>query len=96
MAERPEEEEEVAEGHVLFVPGPDGYRLLARDGDPPSAVDVLELDGVRFRVLRLGPSPLQGDQRRCAFLEQESPTEDRISTSERGEPDRRDEGGAPG
>ena len=30
--------------------------------------------GTPFRVLRLGPSPLPGDRRRCAFLEREEPS----------------------
>lgn len=90
-------EEEVAEGHVLFVPGPAGYRLFERDGPPPAGVDVVELDEARYRVLRLGPSPLPGDRRRCAFLEQEPPGENRTQTgAARGEPDRGHESGAPG
>lgn len=94
VVERPEDEE-VAEGHVLFVPGAAGYRLLARDGPPPARVDVVELDEVRYRVLRLGPSPLPGDRRRCAFLE-EPPEENRTPTGGGAEPDRGHESGAPG
>jgi hypothetical protein len=59
------------DGHVLFVADPAGYRLLQRDGAPPPRGETLELDGGRFRVVRLGPSPLPGDGRRCAFLERE-------------------------
>jgi hypothetical protein len=94
MVERPEEE--VTEGHVLFVPAPAGYRLLERDGPPPAGSDVVELAEARYCVLRLGPSPLPGDRRRCAFLEQEPPGENRTQTGARGEPDRGHESGAPG
>lgn len=61
------------DGHVLFVPWPDGYRLLEREGAPPARGDSLELGEDEFSVLRLGPSPLPGDRRRCAYLEREEP-----------------------
>jgi hypothetical protein len=65
-------------GHVLFVPSPEGYRLLERDGAPPIRADLLDIEGNRFSVLRLGPSPLPGDRRRCVCLEtQEPPKVDR-------------------
>jgi hypothetical protein len=89
-------EEEVREGHVLFVPSSAGYRLLARDGPAPDRVDVVELDEERYRVVRLGRSPLPRDRRRCAFLEQEPPAENRTQTGAGGEPDREHESGAPG
>jgi len=60
-------------GHVLFAPAPDGYRLLQRDGPPPDRGAALELDDGLFLVLRLGPSPLPGDPRRCAFVERQEP-----------------------
>ncbi len=63
----------VSDGWVAFVASPDGYRLLERDGPPPVGGAVLELDGDAFGVLRLGPSPLPGDRRRCAFLERKEP-----------------------
>lgn len=74
--------EEVAptplDGHVLFVPAADGYRLLARDGVAPACGAELEIEGGRFRVLRHGPSPFPGDRRPCALLErQERPQPDR-------------------
>ena len=61
------------DGHVLLVPFPDGYRLLEREGAPPARGDLLELDDGGFSVLRLGPSPLPGDRRRCAYLERQEP-----------------------
>jgi hypothetical protein len=81
-AEERHEVADVAEGHVLFVAGPAGYRLHQREGPPPAAGDLVELGDGRYRVLRLGPSPLPGDRRRSAFVEQELPGTDRTSTSE--------------
>jgi hypothetical protein len=57
--------------HVLFVGGPQGYRLLDCDGPVPGQGEHVDLDGVGHGVLRLGPSPLPADRRRCAFVEQE-------------------------
>ncbi len=58
-----------AGGCVLFLAGPEGYRLLEREHEPPLPGERIEVDGASFCVLRLGPSPLPGDRRRCAFLE---------------------------
>ena len=60
-------------GWVAFVSSPDGYRLLERDGSPPDRGAVLDLGDGTFVVLRLGPSPLPGDRRRCAFVERKEP-----------------------
>lgn len=68
---------EPAGGHVLVVAEPSGYRLVERDSAAPARGDVLDVDGVLQRVLRVGPSPLPGDGRRCAFLGQEPPEETR-------------------
>ena len=63
---------------VAFVPSPHGYRLLERRGGRPDPGQMLELDDGSYRVLRLAPSPLPGDKRRCAFVEREEPrAEDR-------------------
>jgi hypothetical protein len=87
---------ETAEGHVLFVPGAAGYRLFERVGPPPPRLHVVVLDAERYRVLRVGRSPLPDDPRRCGFLEQEPSGENRTPTGARGEPDRGHESGAPG
>lgn len=58
---------------LLFVPTAGGYRL-ADAGAAPAAGARVELPEGAFRVLRLGPSPLPGDARRCAFLEREEPS----------------------
>jgi hypothetical protein len=57
------------EGFVLFVPTSSGYRLV-NDGDlTPQRGERLRVEAEWYRVLRLGPSPLPGDSRRCAYLE---------------------------
>ena len=61
-------------GWVAFAGSPVGYRLVEREGEVPARGALVELDGVGHRVLRLGPSPLPGDARRCAFLEREEPS----------------------
>lgn len=94
VAERPDAD--VADDHVAFVPGPAGYRLLVREGTAPAVGKEMELDELRYRVLRIGPSPLPGDRRRCAFLEQEPPRENRSPPGAGGEPDRGHESSAPG
>jgi hypothetical protein len=58
---------------VALVPSPEGYGLAIMDGllpDPGTTVRVGEADRI---VVRVGPSPLPGDRRRCAFLEREGP-----------------------
>jgi hypothetical protein len=67
----------VPDGWVALVASPDGYRLLQREGPPPEPGASVELDDGMLVVLRLGPSPLPGDRRRCAFLEQEPPPAER-------------------
>lgn len=63
---------EPADGWLAFIPSPEGYRLLERDGSPPVQGETVELDG-RYCVLRLGPSPLPRDRRRCAYVERKEP-----------------------
>ena len=60
---------------LAYVPSPHGYGLVERPGSAPSRGDALELEGVRHRVVRLIPSPLPGDTRRCAVVEREEPAE---------------------
>jgi hypothetical protein len=55
--------------HLLFVWRPTGYVLEERDGDPPVVGAEVELDGDRQRVSKVGPSPLPGDPRLCAYLQ---------------------------
>lgn len=74
----PPAHEPAASGWLAFVPSPQGYALLERTGLVPVAGEELELDGVRYRVLREAPSPLPGDRRRCVYVErEEEPGSDR-------------------
>jgi hypothetical protein len=54
-------------GHVLFIWSPSGYRLRDADGDPPPVGTELEQDGLELVVTKVGPSPLPGDSRLCAY-----------------------------
>ena len=65
--------EEAAAAHLLFVPSTSGYQLVEREGAPPAAgahVAELEAAAAPLVVVRVGPSPLPGDGRRCAYLEE--------------------------
>jgi hypothetical protein len=56
--------------YLLFVWKPSGYRLEEREGEPPAVGDEIELNGQeRQRVSKIGPSPLPGDDRPCAYLQ---------------------------
>jgi hypothetical protein len=56
-------------GYLLFIWTPTGYRLEERDGEPPVVGDLVELGALgRQEVQKIGPSPLPGDARHCAFL----------------------------
>ncbi len=54
--------------HLLFVWKPSGYELVEREGEPPGVGEQIEVDGREERVTKVGPSPLPGDGRRCAYL----------------------------
>jgi hypothetical protein len=54
-------------GHLLFVWSPSGWTLQERDGDAPAAGSTVEDGERRLRVSKIGPSPLPGDRRRCAY-----------------------------
>jgi hypothetical protein len=55
----------------LCVPSATGYTLVDREGVAPAIGAFVELSEPRgrFVVRRLGPSPLPGPKRRCAYLE---------------------------
>jgi hypothetical protein len=59
----------VADTYLVFVWTPTGYQLRERAGEPPSVGDEVEEDGTRLQVSKVGPSPLPGDHRLCAFLQ---------------------------
>jgi len=54
-------------GYLLLVWSPSGYTLREQDGEPPRVGDELR-DGDRTLVVtKVGPSPMPGDQRPCAY-----------------------------
>ena len=60
--------EAVEASHLVWSAG-DRYRLVERPGGAPAPGSVVELDSGRWRVLRVGASPLPADRRRCAVVE---------------------------
>jgi hypothetical protein len=52
---------------LAFVPGEE-YRLREIDAEPLAAGATVTVDGAEYLVARVGPSPLPGDARRCAYL----------------------------
>jgi hypothetical protein len=54
--------------HLVFVPTPERYVLLERQGPPPSPGDELELSEGSFVVGKLGRAPFPGEHRPCVFL----------------------------
>lgn len=52
---------------LAFVPGPI-YRLVEHAFSDLAPGAEVELDGEEYLIGRLGPSPLPGDARRCAYL----------------------------
>ncbi|HEY7692336.1 MAG TPA: hypothetical protein VH816_08345 [Gaiellaceae bacterium] len=55
--------------YLLFVGKPSGYELSEREGDPPAVGDEIEVDETRMTVLKVAPSPLPADDRRCAYVQ---------------------------
>jgi hypothetical protein len=56
-------------GYLLFISKPTGYELREREGELPAVGEEVEEGEDRLRVSKLAPSPLPGDQRRCAYLQ---------------------------
>jgi hypothetical protein len=56
-------------GYVLFVWSPSGWRLQEREGETPAVGATVEDGETRLLVSKVGPSPLPGDRRRCAFTQ---------------------------
>jgi hypothetical protein len=54
--------------HLLFVGKPSGYELVEQEGEAPAVGAQVEVEGKQLRVTKLGPSPLPGDRRMCAYL----------------------------
>lgn len=56
--------------HTLFVPGPEGYAAVDRSGPAPELGSEVEMSGgERFRVVRIGPSPLPGETQPHVYLD---------------------------
>jgi hypothetical protein len=56
-------------GYLLFISKPTGYELREHQGALPGVGEEIQEDGARLRVSKIGPSPLPGDRRRCAYLQ---------------------------
>jgi hypothetical protein len=55
--------------HLVFVWSPTGYELREHEGELPEVGSVVEIDGRRERVTKIGPSPHPGDSRPCVYLQ---------------------------
>jgi chromosome segregation ATPase len=56
-------------GHLRLIAGSDGYRLTASGEDCPDVGDRVVVNGVELHVIRIGRSPMFGDERPCVFLQ---------------------------
>jgi hypothetical protein len=54
--------------HMVFVPTPERYLLLDREGPPPEPGDGLDLPEGSFVVGKVGRAPFPGERRPCVFL----------------------------
>ena len=55
--------------YLLFVWAPSGWTLQLRRGEVPQVGATVEEGERRLRVSKLGPSPLPGDRRPCAYTQ---------------------------
>jgi hypothetical protein len=53
--------------YLVFVWKSSGYELHERRGEPPAVGAEIEQGETRLRVSKIGPSPLPGDPRPCAY-----------------------------
>jgi hypothetical protein len=53
--------------YLLFAWAPTGYELREQEGELPKVGDVVELDGRRVSITKIGVSPFPGDNRPCAY-----------------------------
>jgi hypothetical protein len=58
-----------AASHLRFVWSSAGYELVTHDGEPPAPGTEVTEGEKRFRVTKIAPSPLPGDDRPCAYLQ---------------------------
>lgn len=64
-----QQHEDQGRSHLLFVWKTSGYELHERQGEPPAVGSPIELDDRTQQVIKVGPSPLPGDRRPCAYLQ---------------------------
>jgi hypothetical protein len=55
--------------HLLFVWSPSGWTLKLRQGEVPAVGATVEEGDTVLRVSKIGPSPLPGDRRPCAYTD---------------------------
>jgi hypothetical protein len=55
--------------YLVFVWTPGGYELREQQGDLPEVGAEIDVADRRELVSKLGPSPLPGDPRPCAYLQ---------------------------
>lgn len=55
--------------YLLFVWSPSGWTLQLRRGEVPQVGATVEEGERVLRVSKLGPSPLPGDRRPCAYTQ---------------------------
>jgi hypothetical protein len=53
--------------YLLFAWAPTGYELREQEGELPKVGDVVDVDGRRVSITKIGVSPLPGDNRPCAY-----------------------------
>jgi hypothetical protein len=56
-------------GHLLFVWSSNGWTLQERDGDVPAVGSTVEANEMLLQISKIGPSPLPGDRRLCAYTQ---------------------------
>ena len=54
--------------YLVFVSKPTGYELREREGEPPAPGAEIEEEDRQMQVVKVAPSPLPGDSRRCVYL----------------------------
>lgn len=56
-------------GYLLFVWSSAGWTLRERDGELPHVGATVDEDDKQLRISKIGPSPLPGDRRPCAYTQ---------------------------
>ncbi len=69
VAPAPQAPAPVGDAHLRLMPSATGYNVVEWAGPAPESGTVLDVDGVRFVVLRVAASPFPGSTLRCAYLD---------------------------